>query len=191
METEKIKYKRIIIPKQDRNGLVNVCRNLPYNTDIELGGYITPSSIYYTEGTHDNVPICGKHDIVFHTHPVREREDIPSELDILNLIFMDWKTSILFTRHRLIVLSKTLTTLKVIEEIDRTHEKHAMDVATLLKTEGPQSVFYYLVKRFVKNHVMKKGISHRLWPSKWDSFVTNCLKLDLKIWDCIPLSCAA
>ena len=188
---QKMTYKRIVIPVGDRGNLIKMCGSLPYNTEIELGGYLTPSSIYFTEGTDDNVPVFGHHDVVFHTHPVGERGDIPSELDILNLLFMDWKTSVLFTQHRLIILSKTPATMRVIDEIDKTHGRHALDMATLLRTEGPKSVFYYLVKRFVKNHMLKNNISHRKWPQNWDSFVTGTLKMDLKTWDCVPLCNAA
>lgn len=191
MNSETIKYTRIPIPKSDRGNLLKICGHLPYNTGIELGGFITPAGIYYTQGTEDNVPIFGNHETVFHTHPVREGGDIPSELDILNLLFMNWKTSILFTQHKLIILSKTPETCKVIESIDKTHQKHALDMATLLKKEGPKSVFYYLVKRFIKNQVRGNTISHRTWPLRWEEFITGKLGLRLKTWDCVPLSCAA
>jgi hypothetical protein len=191
MMLEKVKYKRIKIPCTERGDLIKICGHLPYNAQIELGGYITPSGIYFTEGTSDNVPVFGNHKTVFHTHPIKDRGDIPSELDILNLLFMDWKTSILFTQNRLIILSKTAATMKVIDEIDKTHEKHAVDMATLLKKEGPKSVFYYLVKKFVKNHVIRNNISHRTWPDKWQSFITDCLKVNIRTLDCIPLSKAA
>jgi len=188
---EKLNYKRIRIPALDRGHLLKVCGNLPYNSSIELGGYLTPTSIFYLEGTRENVPVMGTHTTVFHTHPFKERADIPSELDVLNLMLMNWKTSILLTPHRLIVLTKTAATEAVLKDMERIHDCHVLDVATLLRRKGPDSVFYYLVKKVVREHTQRFNLNHRNWEHRWEAFVREELKLELKTWDCVPISVAA
>jgi hypothetical protein len=188
---EKLDYKRIRIPETDRGHLLKICGNLPYSPSIELGGYVTPTSILYVEGNRDNVPVLGSHKTVFHTHPYRDRADIPSELDVLNLIMLNWKTSILLAPHRLIIMYKTAETEILLKDLERIHDAHVLDVATLLRTKGPDSVFYYLVKKVVRAHARRFNLTHRNWEQKWESFVRNDLKLELKTWDCVPVSCAA
>lgn len=184
-------YKRIIIPETLRGNLLKTCGCLPYNRDIEVGGYITPTSIYYHEGTSDNVVVPSNKTVVFHTHPVSERGDMPSELDVLNFFFMPWKSSILLTEKRLIVMSKTAASQVIEKEMDKSHEKHAIDLATRLKEDGPNSVFYYLLKNILRKHTLPFGINHRNWPEQWERFLKESMHLKLQTWECVPYSCAA
>ncbi|MFH0920487.1 MAG: hypothetical protein V1913_09000 [Fibrobacterota bacterium] len=188
---EKLEYKRIHIPRPDRHSLIKTCGSLPYNASIELGGYLTTTSILYTEGTRENVPVMGSHETVFHTHPNRDRADIPSELDVLNLMMLNWKTSIILTPHQLIVMSKTPETESRLNDMERIHDRHVLDVATLLRRKGPDSVFYYLVKKMIRTQAHRFRLSHRNWEHTWEAFVRDGLQMDLKTWACIPISCAA
>ncbi|OGS34081.1 MAG: hypothetical protein A2293_05695 [Elusimicrobia bacterium RIFOXYB2_FULL_49_7] len=183
--------KRIKIPPADRASLIKICNNLPYNSKIELGGYITPAAIYYRQGDANNVPISGKHRIVFHTHPNKPGADMPSELDILNLIFMDWSHSILMTPQRLIIMSKTASTVKAMAEMGQTHDKYTIDVATLLHEKGPESAFFFLARKFMALHTDQFKINHENWAHIWERFVVEQLKIELKTWDCVPISEAA
>ena len=186
-----MEYKRITISENSRGDLIKIAGCLPYNSKVEVGGYITKASIYYTEGDIDNVPVANGKKSVFHTHPPKERGDMPSELDILNLIFSSWKNSILLTEHRLIVITRTSEFDKIVSSIEQRHDKHALDAATILRKKGADALFYYLAKDILKKHLHDKGVTHRSWPDKWESLIINDLKLGLKTWDCVPLSCAA
>ncbi|MBL8027496.1 MAG: hypothetical protein JNL74_13835 [Fibrobacteres bacterium] len=184
-------YKRTVIPASLRDDLLKSAGCLPYSREVEIGGYITKGAVYYTNGSFDNVPVPAGKKIVFHTHPPKDRGDMPSELDILNMIFSKWDTSILLTEHKLIVIERTAEFDAIVESIEKRHDKHAIDAATILKTKGADALFYYLARTILKKHLHGNGVSHRTWPKQWESLLVNNLGLKLKTWDCVPYSCAA
>jgi hypothetical protein len=78
-----------------------------------------------------------------------------------------------------------------VNSIEKRHDKHTLDAATIFRTKGADALFYYLAKDILKKHVHFKGATHRSWPEKWESLIVNDFKLNLKMWYCIPFSCAA
>ncbi len=185
------KYTRIILPESVRGSIIKTAAFFPYSYEVELGGYITSASIYYKYGTFSNVAVPPDKAIVFHTHPPKRDGDLPSELDILNMIFTNWSKSIILTQNRLIIISATKKFRQIAKTIDERHEKNAIEAATLLKEKGADSLFYFIVKTIFRKQMHNKNITHRTWKEKWEDFVRNELKLDIRTLYCEPVKAAA
>lgn len=171
--------RRIHIPKEHRADLLKVCEHLPYHPEVELGGYITRSSIYYKVGTEDSIDLPNK-DVLFHTHPRREYADIPSPHDVLNFIFIPCVRSIIWTDKNLIVMTKDEVSVRIIKKIDKIHEANAFKIQDKVFNGGLDKAFHYLMHKY--NPSLDPILKRTKWIEQWKYYVKKILKIDLQVW---------
>jgi hypothetical protein len=168
-------YHRIKIPLSDRNNFIDKAGHIPYSSMIEIGGYITNASIYYCYGNSTNVVVEPSHNVVFHTHPIGSLP-VPSKQDILNFMFNLWKSSVLLTPLKLILMTKTIKSKKVLKDLDVIHRDNVIDVANLLE-KTPDKVLDLLLKNY-------SFLPSGSWKDIWFK-VVDMMKFDLSVWDCV------
>jgi hypothetical protein len=101
---------------------------IPYSLDRERGGYITASSIYFSEGNGSSVITDDNDMVTFHTHP---NSCAPSDTDIFTFLIDPMCRHIIIGFDSILIMTKTVQTLNVVENLyswNSDNSEHAIKI---------------------------------------------------------------
>jgi hypothetical protein len=162
----------------------NILKSIPYDTNVELSGFIQNGKIFYVRGHRTNCPSFPGRKYVFHTHidlqPNNNFITLPDLLSPLDsIVFLVSDSKIMYIKTARIFLkfvksNKTrIITNKVIQCISD-GEKEWKQMTK--KNQHERMVFYIL-------HYLKRGLHKRnsVWNLSWKRILEQIFKIKVNI----------
>jgi len=164
MRTQKV----LTLPKGIKES--EIYKYLPYDEEIELGGYVYRRKIYYSKGDDHSfwsLPEPEKEkELIFHTHSVHLLP-IPSFLDIAKILVAQSRQSILITEKTAIILDVPKNEF----------------IKILVKVPGVDNNY---MREAIQNYIyartgIRKNLNREYWIDHWHEILEKDLGFKVKI----------